>query len=84
MCNVKIRKLAKKKRFRLLCGPVGIRSLVSLGKNRAIGLLDFIPQPWTKSKKGLEKEEWDSVGLCRLKNNYRQILDSVQECVNSK
>lgn len=84
MCKVKIRKLAKKKRFRLLCGPVGIRSLVSLGKNRAIGLLGFIPQPWTKSKKGLEIEEWDSVGLCRLKNNYRQILDSVQECVNSK
>lgn len=84
MCKVKIRKLAKKKRFRLLCGPVGIRSLVSLGKIRAIGLLGFIPQPWTKSKKGLEIEEWDSVGLCRLKNNYRQILDSVQECVNSK
>lgn len=69
MCKVKIRKLAKKKRFHLLCGPVGIRSLVSLGKNRAIGLLGFIPQPWTKSKKGLEIEEWDSVGLCRLKNN---------------
>lgn len=84
MCKVKIRKLAKKKRFRLLCGPVGIRSLVSLGKNRAIGLLGFIPQPWTKSKKGLEIEEWDSVGLCRLKNNYRQILDFVQECVNPK
>lgn len=84
MCKVKIRKLAKKKRFRLLCGPVGIRSLVSLGKNRAIGLLGFIPQPWTKSKKGLEIEEWDSVGVCRLKNNYRQILDSVQECVNTK
>lgn len=84
MCKVKIRKLAKKKRFRLLCGPVGIRSLVSLGKNRAIGLLDFIPQPWTKSKKGLEIEEWDSVGLCRLKNNCRQILDFVQECVNPK
>lgn len=82
MCKVKIRKLAKKKRFRLLCGPVG--NLVSLGKNRAIGLLGFIPQPWTKSKKGLEIEEWDSVGLCRLKNNYRQILDFVQECVNSK
>lgn len=59
MCKVKIRKLAKKKRFRLLCGPVGIRSLVSLGKNRAIGLLGFIPQPWTKSKKGLKIEEWD-------------------------
>lgn len=84
MCKVKIRKLAKKKRFHLLCGPVGIRSLVSLGKNRAIGLLGFIPQPWTKSKKGLEIEEWDSVGVCRLKNNYRQILDSVQECVNTK
>lgn len=84
MCKVKIRKLAKKKRFRLLCGPVGIRSLVSLGKNRAIGLLGFIPQPWTKSKKGLEIEEWDSVGLCRLKNNCRQILDFVQECVNPK
>lgn len=53
----------------MLCGPVGIRSLVSLGKNRAIGLLGFISQPWTKSKKGLEIEEWDSVGLCRLKNN---------------